>query len=165
MGPTITFGGVGSGMDIEGLISGLVSASKQPISRLQSRSASAKAAVTDLSDVGGLLSKLKTAASALDSGEKVGNYKASSANENALGITANGNAQPGSYDIQVLQLAAADRRYSNGYSSSSGGLGMTGKLTLQLGTGDTVSPDSPVLVGGQESGKERKTAGEEKRKR
>lgn len=149
MGPTITFGGVGSGMDIEGLISGLVGASKQPISRLQSRSASAKAAVTDLSDVGGLLAKLKTAASALDSGEKVGSYKATSGNENALGITANGNAQPGNYDIKVLQLAAAERRYSNGSATSNGALGMTGKLTLQIGTGDTVSPDSPVLVGGE----------------
>lgn len=148
MGPTITFGGIGSGMDIEGLISGLVNVSKQPISRLQSRTAAAKAAVTDLSDVGGLLSKLKTAATALDSQEKVGSYKASSSNENALAITANGNAQPGAYDVKVLQLAAADRRYSNGAATSSGALGHTGTLTLQIGTGDTVSPESPVLVGG-----------------
>lgn len=148
MGPTITFGGIGSGMDVEGLISGLVNASKQPISRLQSRTAAAKAAITDLSDVGGLLSKLKTAATALDSQEKVGSYKASSSNENALGITANGNAQPGSYKVEVEQLAAAERRYSNGAATSNGALGYTGALTLQIGTGDTVSPDSPVLVGG-----------------
>ncbi len=149
MGPTITFGGIGSGMDVEGLISGLVNASKQPISRLQSRTAAAKAAVTDLSDVGNLLSKLKTAATALDSQEKVGSYKASSSNENALGITANGNAQPGAYEVQVLQLAAAERRYSNGAATSNGALGYTGSLTLQVGTGDTVSPGSPVLVGGE----------------
>jgi flagellar hook-associated protein 2 len=136
-------------MDIEGLISGLVNASKQPISRLQTRTAAAKAAVTDLSDVGGLLSKLKTAATALDSQEKVGSYKASSSNENALAITANGNAQPGAYDVKVLQLAAAERRYSNGATSSNAALGHTGTLTLQIGTGDTVSPESPVLVGGE----------------
>lgn len=149
MGPTITFGGIGSGMDVEGLISGLVNASKQPVSRLQTRTAAAKAAITDLSDVGGLLSKLKTAATALDSPEKVGSYKATSSNENALGITANGNAQPGAYDVKVLQLAAAERRYSNGAATSSGALGHTGTLTLQIGTGDTVSPDSPVLIGGE----------------
>lgn len=147
MGPTITFGGIGSGMDVEGLISGLVNASKDPISKMQSRSAAAKAAVTDLSDVGGLLSKLKTAASALDSSEKVGSYSASSGNESALSITANGNAQPGSYSVKVQQLAAAERRYSNGYNSSTATLGLNGSLTLQIGTGDTVSPDSDELVG------------------
>lgn len=149
MGPTITFGGIGSGMDIEGLISGLVNVSKQPISRLQSRTAAAKAAVTDLSDVGGLLSKLKAAATALDSPEKVSSFKATSSNEKALGITANGNAQPGTYNVEVIQLAAAERRYSNGAATSNGALGYTGSLTFQVGAGDTISPDSDVLVGGE----------------
>lgn len=148
MGPTVTFGGMGSGMDVEGLIDGLIGVSRQPISRLQSRAASAKAAVTDLSNIGGLLSKLKTAASALDSSEKVGSFKAETSNEKALGITANGNAQPGSYEIEVVQLASAERRYSAGFSSNNTALGMAGTLTLQIGTGDTVSPDSPILVGG-----------------
>jgi flagellar hook-associated protein 2 len=148
MGPAVTFGGIGSGMDIEGLISGLVGVSRQPVSRLQSRAAAAKAAVTDLSNVGGLLSKLKTAATALDSMEKVGSYKTETSNEKALGITANGNAQPGSYEIEVLQLATAERRYSDSFASNNTALGMSGTLTLQMGTGDTVSPDSPILVGG-----------------
>lgn len=149
MGPTVTFGGVGSGMDVESLISGLIGVSRQPISRLQSRASSARAAVTDLSDVGGLLSKLKTAASALDSVEKVGSYKATSSNENALSITTNGNAQPGTYDIKIQQLAAAERRYSNAVSKSNAALGMSGTLTLQVGTGDTVAPDSPILAGAE----------------
>lgn len=133
MGPTITMGGMGSGMDVEGLISGLVGVSRQPISKLQSRSASAKAAVTDLSDVGGLLAKLKTAATALDTLEKVASFKATSSNEDALAITANGNAQPGSYEVEVKQLATAERRYSNGMTSASGEFGSGGTLNLAIG--------------------------------
>ncbi len=133
MGPTITMGGMGSGMDVEGLISGLVGVSRQPISKLQNRSASAKAAVTDLSDVGGLLAKLKTAASALDNLEKVASFKASSTDEKALAITANGNAQPGSYDVEVVQLATAERRYSNGMTSATDEFGSGGTLNLGVG--------------------------------
>jgi len=136
MGPTITFGGVGSGMDIEGLIEGLVGVSRQPITRLQNRAASARAAVTELSDIGSLLSKLKTAAGNLDTVQEVGSFKASASNENAVALSASGLAQPGSYEVQVLQLASAERRYSNGMASSNSALGHQGTLTLQLGTED-----------------------------
>lgn len=136
MGPTITFGGVGSGMDIEGLIDGLVGVSRQPITRLQNRAASARAAVTELSDIGSLLSKLKTAAGNLDTLQEVGSFKASASNENAVALSTSGLAQPGSYEVQVLQLASAERRYSNGMASSNSALGHQGTLTLQLGTED-----------------------------
>jgi flagellar hook-associated protein 2 len=143
MGPAVTFGGLGSGMDVEGLIQGLIGISRQPISRLQTRAASAKAAVTDLSNIGSLLSKLKTAATALDSAEKVGSYKAETSNDKALNITASGNAQPGVYDVKVLQLAQAERRYSDGFSSNNAALGMSGTLTLQVGDSND-SPDQPT---------------------
>lgn len=143
MGPAVTFGGLGSGMDVEGLIEGLIGISRQPIARLQNRAASAKAAVTDLSNIGSLLSKLKTAATALDSAEKVGSYKAETSNDKALSITASGNAQPGVYDIEVSQLAAAERRYSDGFASNNAALGMSGTLTLQVGDSND-SPDQPT---------------------
>lgn len=138
-------GGMGSGMDVEGLIEGLIGVSRQPISQLQSRMASAKAAVTDLSDVGGLLAKLKTAASALDTLEKVGSFKASSTNEDALAITANGNAQPGTYDVEVIQLATAERRYSNGMASATDQFGFGGTLNLSIGTDNPQSAAVEIL--------------------
>ena len=42
----VTFGGVGSGIDVEGLISGLVNASKGPLNAAQTRLNDAKAAIT-----------------------------------------------------------------------------------------------------------------------
>lgn len=138
-------GGMGSGMDVEGLIEGLIGVSRQPISQLQSRAASAKAAVTDLSDVGNLLAKLKTAASALDTTEKVGSFKATTSNEGALAITANGNAQPGSYEIEVVQLATAERRYSNGVASASDEFGFGGTLNLSIGEDDPQSAAIDIL--------------------
>jgi flagellar hook-associated protein 2 len=145
--PAVTFAGIGSGMDIEGLIEGLVSVSRQPVSLVASKAASARSAITSLSDVGSLLSKLNSSVSALDTLEEVGSYKATSSNDSALAISASGNAQPGSYKVEVVQLAQAERRYSNAVSGANTALGHTGKLNLQIGTGDTQSPEGGLLVG------------------
>ncbi len=134
-------------MDVEGLIQGLVGVARQPLSRLQSRQASARAAVTSLSEVGTLLADLEKAAGALDTEAKVGSFKATSANEDSLTITAAGGAQAGSYDVRVAQLARAERRYSQAFDSANGALGQNGTLTLQIGTGDLQDPEGNILVG------------------
>lgn len=134
-------------MDIEGLIQGLVGISRQPISETKSKAAAVRAAVTSVSDVGSLLSKLNASAAALDTLGEVGSFKVSSGNESAVAVSANGNAQPGSYQVEVLSLAQTDRRYSNAINGSSTALGVAGTLTLQIGTGDVVGPGNELLVG------------------
>lgn len=146
-GPAITFGGIGSGMDVESLIDGLVGVARQPLSRLQSRAASSRAAVTQISDLSSLLAGLKSSVEALDTAQKVGSFKAASGNDDAVTASANGNAQPGTYEIEVQALAKAGRRYSNAFASSSGALGQTGSLTIQIGTGDLQEEGGTLLVG------------------
>lgn len=145
--PAVTFGGIGSGMDVEGLIQGLIGLEREPIGRIQNRAASARAAVTSLSEVGGLLAELEKATGSLDTLQEVGSYKATSANEEAVKITAAGGAQGGTYDVKVLQLARSARHYSAAYDSASEGLGLNGTLTLQIGTGDLQDPNGNLLAG------------------
>lgn len=64
MGITIN-SGIGSGLDTEALIKSLVQASSEPISQLNTKASQSKSAVTALSDLAGLLSKLKSATSGL----------------------------------------------------------------------------------------------------
>ena len=129
---SVSFAGIGSGMDIEGLISGLTQVQEQPISQEKSQAAGYRAAESSFSDVGNLLSKLKLATSALTSAQQVGSYKASSSSS-GITVTANGSAQPGAYDVQVEQLAKEQRTYSNPFSANA--LGLSG--TLDLGVGST----------------------------
>jgi flagellar hook-associated protein 2 len=138
MAGTVTFAGIGSGMDVEGLITGLTAVESQPISADKSRAAGYRAAEQSFSDVGGLLSKLKLATSALATAQQVGSYKATSS---ATGITvsANGSAQPGSYNVQVTQLAKEQRTYSKPLSSSA--LGLSGTLSLGIGAGTPAAID------------------------
>jgi flagellar hook-associated protein 2 len=134
MAGTITFAGIGSGMDIEGIISGLTAVEQQPISAEKSKAAGYRAAESSFSDVGNLLSKLKAATGALSTAQQVGSYNATSS-ATGITVTANGSAQPGAYDVQVEQLAKEQRTYSNAFTQNP--LGLSG--TLDLGVGATSS--------------------------
>ncbi|HTV19250.1 MAG TPA: flagellar cap protein FliD N-terminal domain-containing protein, partial [Polyangiaceae bacterium] len=130
---TITFGGVGSGIDTEAIISGLVSASRGPITRVQQQKLQVDSAVSSLSDLGNLLSKFKDAASGLDTIQEVGSFSATS-DSKAVVATAAGGAQPGSFAIKVDQLASAYKSYSDplGIASATDALGKSGKLGLSI---------------------------------
>lgn len=132
--PSITFGGVGSGIDTESIISGLLSASQGPINRVKTQQSQNTSAVSSLSDVGNLLSKLKDALVALDSVQEVGSFKAVSDNK-AVAVTANGAARPGSFKIDVTQLASAYKAYTNplGVTQSNQALNQAGTLSLSIG--------------------------------
>jgi flagellar hook-associated protein 2 len=92
-----------------------------------------QSAVSSLSDIGNLLSKFKDAVSALDTISEVGSFKAASDNK-AVVATAAGGAQAGSFKIEVSQLAAAYKAYSNplGISTPTQALGQSGTLGLSV---------------------------------
>jgi flagellar hook-associated protein 2 len=135
--PTITFGGIGSGMDVEGIITGLVNANKTTLTALTTKSQGLKQAASTLSSVGTTLGNLKTAADALKGLQDVASFTAASSNTAALVGTAAGNAQPGTYGIQVDSLAVEQRTYSGAFASNSNALGQSGFLTVGVGTTST----------------------------
>jgi flagellar hook-associated protein 2 len=131
--PTITFGGVGSGIDTESIISGLLGASRGPINRVTQQNTQTQAAVSSLSDIGGLMSKLKESLSALDTIQEVGSFKVASDSKGVV-ATAGGGAQAGSFKIDVTQLASAYKAYTNplGATQSSQALNQEGTLALSV---------------------------------
>jgi flagellar hook-associated protein 2 len=135
MAGTVTFSGVGSGIDVESLISGLTAVEAQPINTEKSKAASFRAAQSTFSDIGGLLSKLKLSVAALNSPQNASSFSAT-ATGTALAVSASGSAQPGSYDVTVQHLAKEQRTYSN--AQGNGALGLSGNLDLAVGTGDAV---------------------------
>lgn len=135
---TITIPGIGSGLDTESIVTGLVNASKGTLSASKGKAASTHAAVTTISDVSSLLSSLKAKLEALDESNEVGSYAATSSSS-AVVVSAGGNALPGSYDVQVQQLAREQRTYSNTFSASGTALGQSGTLSLQVGGGAAVN--------------------------
>lgn len=135
MAGTISFGGVGSGMDTEGIVQGLVSASQGTLSTLKSRASQTSTAVSTLSSISSLLSNLKKAVDGLANVRDVGSYKASSSHS-SIAVSANGTALPSAYKIEVSSLAKEQRNYTSTFSSTTTGLGQSGTLGIQVGSGE-----------------------------
>ena len=129
---TISFGGVGSGLDTESIVSGLVTASQGPLNTLKQKQTDTTAANTSLSAIGTLLSKLQTALEAVDETREVGSYAATSSST-AITASANGSALPGSYQISVGSLASEQRTYSDPQTSSTTALALSGQLGISVG--------------------------------
>lgn len=125
--------GVGSGLDTTSLIQGLISADSGPLNALKTKQTSTQSAVSTLSDIGTALGSLQSAVQALTTQSGVGSYSGTSSSS-AIAVSVAGNALPGSYTMNVKQLATEQRTYSNPNSSASTGLGQTGTLSLTIGS-------------------------------
>jgi flagellar hook-associated protein 2 len=131
---TISFGGVGSGLDTESIVNGLVTASQGPINNLKTKQTSLQGANTALSAIGSLLGKLQTALEGVDEAREVGSYAATSSAGSVV-ATASGSALPGTYQVSVNSLAAEQRTYSDPQNSSTTALGLSGQLSIAVGAG------------------------------
>lgn len=141
MAGTISFGGIGSGMDTEGIVTALVGVERQGQDALKTKLTQTNSSVSNLSSVSSLLSKLKAASDALDTAAEVGSFKASSSGA-AIVASASGLAAPGKYTFTVDKLATEQRTYSNTIASVGTPLNQEG--TLRLGVGDGAPTDIAV---------------------
>ncbi|HEY2405602.1 MAG TPA: flagellar filament capping protein FliD [Polyangiaceae bacterium] len=132
----LSLSGLGSGIDTQSLIQGLVQVESQPMQALQTKQQNTQAAVSTLSNISTALSTLQTAVNALTTATGVGSNTATSSSS-AIAVSTTGAASPGAYSLSVTQLAQEQRTYSNTFGSASTALNQSGSLTLQVGSGST----------------------------
>lgn len=130
----ITATGIGSGLDVESLVSQLILADVQPAeNRLNRKEASYQAQLTAYGSVKSVLSQFQaTAASSSVAGQYIGKLASSSSNETVT-AAATSNAAVGDYSLDVTALAKAQSLASSAFSATTDTLG-TGTLTISLGT-------------------------------
>ncbi len=129
----ITAAGVGSGLDINSIISQLMALERRPLNALQSKQATLE---SQLSAYGRLKSALSTYQSAMDglsAASKFRQYKASSSDENRVTVSTSAQASPGAYQIVVSsQLAQQHKLASSAYTDADTVVG-SGTLSLSVG--------------------------------
>lgn len=129
----ITAGGIGSGLDIEGLVRQLVAAEGQPTTqRLARREATLQ---SDLSAFGSLKSALNgflNSVKALQNPSDFLRQRTVSSNTELFTASAGTNAVSGSYSIEVEQLAQAAKVRSTDFASVDAVVG-SGSLELSIG--------------------------------
>lgn len=126
--------GIGSGLDIGGLVDQLVAAEAQPVAnRLNTKETRLQA---KLSAFGTLKSAVSQLQGALKTLSEVGNGRtAASSNTEVISASASSTAVVGNYAVDVSQLAAAHSLASQAYTDPTDVVG-TGTLTIEFGTTD-----------------------------
>lgn len=137
MAGTISMSGLGSGMDVDGIVTALVNAASIPKTQLQNRLILTNNASTSISDISTYLSKLKTTVDALSTPEKAQSYAVTSSNS-AISASISTTSSAARYSVNVESLAQEYRAYSDTYSSLNDTLGTTGEMSLKVGTSDAV---------------------------
>src|SRR6056297_895790 len=130
---SITSTGIGSGLDVGGIVEQLVAAEGQPA---QQRFARQEArAQSELSAYGTLKSALSDFRDQLDGMQSLNSLltrKASSGNEELFAVVPDETAIPASYSVEVVQLAEAAKLASGAFADSDAVVG-TGTLTIGVG--------------------------------
>lgn len=132
---TITSTGLGSGLDINGLVSQLITAESQPLKQLNAKEANYQAKLTAYGNVKSALSGFQSAVSSLESASTFQTVAATSGDSSVYTATADANAVPGTYSIEVTNIAQSQKLASDPFASVNDIVG-TGTLTFQFGTDD-----------------------------
>ncbi|MGH8214097.1 MAG: flagellar filament capping protein FliD [Rhodanobacteraceae bacterium] len=125
--------GLGSGLDVNTLVSKLVQAEIQPAqNQIDNKRASVTTQTSALGTLKSLLASLQSSLSSLADGSAFTKYAATSSDTDVFSATAGATAVPGTYQIEVLQTAAAQKLSSAAFAS--GAAVGTGTLTLSVGS-------------------------------
>ncbi|WP_272992388.1 flagellar filament capping protein FliD [Porticoccus hydrocarbonoclasticus] len=137
----LTATGIGSGLDIESLVTQLISAQRSPVeTRLVARESALTAELSGFGSLKSALSTFQDSISSLNKLSSFGQRTTTSSNTDAVVASANSTAASGSYSLSVSQLASSHSLASTGYASTSDLVG-TGTLTIRFGSTDYTSPD------------------------
>ncbi len=125
--------GVGSGIDVNSLVTQLVAAKKTPQqNQITADQTTANTQLSALGQVSAALSALQSAMAPLSDGSALGAQAVKTGDASVLGASSIGSPVNGSYQIVVTQLATSLKASSGAFLNSSAAVG-TGTLTIAIG--------------------------------
>lgn len=133
---TISSLGLGSGLDVETIISKLVAVEQQPVNDINKRTDGLKTRLSTYGQIQSTLSALRDASNKLTNPDTWAGTKATASDTTAVSVTASSGAAVGSATLSVSQLAASQTLASTTFTSSTATVGQ-GSLTIELGTWGT----------------------------
>jgi flagellar hook-associated protein 2 len=130
--------GIGSGLDVNSIVSQLVELERRPIAQLEAKKTKLNTQLSSIGLVQSYMANVQSAAGVIGKAEFWTKSVASSSDSTAVGATALASAVPASYSIEVLSLASAQS-----LSSAAGAItdaSNMGAGTLTITRGATAVP-------------------------
>lgn len=126
----ITFSGLATGLDTDSIIESLMEIEREPIDSLENDIDYFEAETDAFSTFSGLLENLLTAVDSMDTVEELSAYSATSSDKSALSASADNSAVSGTYHVQVVSLAEAQKDVSAAGFSDTSSTTLSGTLTI-----------------------------------
>ena len=130
--PTLSSPGIGSGLDVNGIVTKLVALERQPLTRLQQTASDLQARFSAVGQIKSQVSNLSDQLTRLADLTGWGGMTLNSSNSAAVSGSATSSAVPGTFSVNVTQLAKAQSAGSTPVAVDS--VVGTGNLTIGIGT-------------------------------
>lgn len=138
--------GIGSGLDVSGIVSQLMSIERRPLAALDGKEAKQQAQLTAYGSLKGALSTFQSTVSNLTVAAKFSAVTAKFSDSDIASVSASSSAVAGSFSVEVQSLAQSQKLKSENFSSTSSTVG-SGTLTIQFGTYEggafSLNPEKP----------------------
>lgn len=131
---TITSLGIGSGLDINSMVTQLVALERRPLEQMRTEATRLQTQVSSYGQLKSLFSTLQDASNALNNAPLWQRSVATSSNEAAVSAIGGANAVAGNYSVSVQGLARSQTVVSADPLGDASTLAGAGTLTLQLGS-------------------------------
>ena len=126
--------GIGSGLDVNSIVTQLVALERQPITLLQQQATSVQTKLSIYGQIQSKLSALRDAAAALTQASTWGQTLGSTTDPASVGVTTSSTTRPGRYSVMVTALAAAQSNATSASYASPDAVFGEGTLQIELGT-------------------------------
>ena len=147
MATSATSATTSSGIDVNSIVSQLMTVERQPITKLDAKVASYQAKLSAYGSIKGAMANFQTAVQGLNSSSKLQAVKATPSDTTIFSASAASSAVAGAYSLEVASLAQAQKLVSVGQTSSTAAIG-TGTITFDFGTiSGTLLPTGKYDVG------------------
>lgn len=137
--PALTSLGIGSGVDLNTMLTQLVALERKPLEQMKSEASKLQTKVSSFGQIQSLVSRIQDAANKLKGTAGTGLWSqsvAKSANEQIVTAVGGSSAAAGSYSVSVTSLAAAQTASSAAPFADASALVGAGTLTLEIGAWD-----------------------------
>jgi len=114
----VTFNGISSGIDTQAIIKAMLDAQRKPITQLESKRSGYNSQISALGKITSKLDELSTLAKDMADTSKVLAFTIGVGDEEVMTAEANGETTAATYDIDVTQLARAEKNRSAAFGTS-----------------------------------------------
>ena len=140
--------GIGSNIPVDSIVSKLMAVESAPLADYDKKSASYLSQVSAFGNLSGALGTFQGVLAGLTSVSSFQTLVSTPSDATVMTATASGTAQPGTYRVNINQLAQAQTLASGGYKSTTSAIGLGAKTTINFSLG-TVSGGSFGITGTQ----------------